>query len=158
MPSPGGAPIFKVPSEPDELPQAPAPTGVKALKASKNTGTDDSPLIVRRRAAPPKRIFADDTSSPDKAVAQARSKVVPIQIDDSVIALSGPPAKIRKLVRAGDSRTTEQAVQGKPKNVQGKKKVKKLPGDQCPFFDVRAINSDDPDSQTDSEDEGDPET
>lgn len=115
-------------------------------------------MVFKRRAAPPKRIFTDDTSSPDKEAAQVRQRVRPVPMDDSVVAVSGPPMKIRKLVRAGESKAVAQAGQGDLKEKPKIKKVEKLPGEQCPFFDVRAVNSDDPDSQTDPEDEGDPET
>lgn len=152
----------------------------EALDMSMAMSVEESPIVFRRRVAGKAIVPDDETSSPEKQFPRQSSPrlartIVPSNVDESVILLTQAPRRPGRLKRAremdenlppsetdGAGRVNSDAFEGNGKDPKhGKRKrqkQKKLPGDQCPFFDMRAINSDDPDSETDSEEEGEPET
>lgn len=148
VPSPGAAAIFiaDVQSSP--------PGQVAAVVAPKvYDDTEGSSIAVVTRN-PRKRLVVDEeTSSPDKAASALRAVKM-----RKVVQSSSPEIKARKvgkLVRAVAGSARSSASPAREPVKQMKLKTRKLPGDQCPYFDTRAINSDDPESETDSELDGD---
>ena len=139
--------------EPDSLPCPPSPgVTIRTVRASADVTMDDSPIHVRKRLLTKRIIHEDDSSSPQKKVSLNHKMDSREVLDDSVVLLSVPRKPV-KLVRAAERPAISKA------SSRERARKKKLPGDQCPFFDMRAINSDDPDSETDpEEEEGDPET
>ena len=113
------------------LPQQPLVTNLNVF------AVEDSPFIPRGRAT--KRII-HESSSPQKKQPEANPK-----IGSNTPSLTAP-RKLGKLVRASD-RVSETRIKSR-----STKRHKKLPGDACPFFDLRAVNSDDPESETEPED------
>ena len=136
------------------------PTALAAssiFQAASNMTMDDSPVVARPKAGGRRRIVTGDSSSPDKSLAHL-PKRVKLADDSDVVVLSAPRPK-GKLVRAADrEKPTDAAGRTSPFKRLKKIKPKKLAADGCPFFDLRAINSDDPDSQTDDDEDIDPET
>jgi len=164
--SPKAKAIEAVPSPPEFVKPKPPQSVIKSI-SQPDMSVDDSPVIIRPRR-PAKRIIAhdDDTSSPDKALAQNRAARIVRRVIPTAGA-SFPATQPRgpgKLVRATESDDSvqiinnDESVEILTEQPRKRKRPKKLPGDACPFFDLRAINSDDPDSETDSEEGGDPET
>lgn len=155
--SPGLGVVAKVASS-NTVPAAPLPLGPALTKSSSNIFAD-SPILPKPGMGAGKRKRVVVTSSPDKGAATeaAATKRAPPKAfkpaDDSDLVLLSAPRPKGKLVKA--------ALAGDIKQNKEKKKHSKmkLAADGCPFFDLRAENSDDPDSATDPEDDyGGPET
>lgn len=157
-----------------------APTAISNVSGIlANSSYSDSPVIFRRAGAAPRRVLTDgEASSPDKIVTRPRKRVA-LTVEGSPAVDPTQPRPVGRLVRYGqknaiaidDDEEVDDSVQlvtqpadrrkgkeNREKSQRKGKKQKKLPADDCPFFDMRAINSDDPDSETDSDDGIDPET
>lgn len=139
----------------------------EAVAVPRSNSTKPSSNIFAAPAAMPKAGAAKrkrvvETSSPDKAAAEtAAVKIlappnIPADESDLVLLAATAPRPEGKLVKAGSVARNASKVF----KANGKKQTKKkLAADGCPFFDLRAENSDDPDSETDPEDDyGGPET
>ena len=149
--SPGLGAVAKVASS-NTIPAAPLPLG-PALAKSSSSIFADSPILPKPGMGAGKRKRVVVTSSPDKAAATKRAPPKAFKpADDSDLVLLSAPRPKGRLVKA--------ALAGDNKQKEKKKHSKmKLAADGCPFFDLRAENSDDPDSATDPEDDyGGPET
>lgn len=140
------------------LPQTLKSTSKTPAKA--DTSVEESPVVIRRRGAVKRVLVKDDTSSPDKS-ADILQPVRNVR-ESPRIPVATAPRWPGRLIRAAQVNIEDDSVEivqedGKHKK-RTKEKQKKLPGDACPFFDLRAINSDDPDSETDPEEGASPET
>ena len=147
--SPGGIAIAQVQSS-NHAPPAPVP-GPAGRKPLSNIFADSPMLPPKLGAGKRKRVVV--SSSPDKVAAEAAAVKPPSKrfqpADDSELVLLSAPRPKGRLIKAAE------AIPGKVK----KASKLKLAADGCPFFDLRAENSDDPDSATDPEDDyGGPET
>lgn len=154
MPPPALPSAMKHPTPAVRRPTALAASSV--FHAASNMTMDDSPVVARPKAGR-RRILTGDSSSPDKSLARL-PKRVKLADDSDVVLLTAPRPK-GKLVRAADrQRPTDAPERTSPIKRLKAIKPKKLAADGCPFFDLRAVNSDDPDSQTDDDEDVDPET